>query len=1004
MFSKIAGILKLSPTDKDSIAETTDRFRSVAEFVEDVVEATKDTNFLEALTQCMPWWIQAVGESVAEAAPPIKFVATLLGKLGEIKDPNELAFLAFTVAYQRSLEKAVTTVGPPSSITKFTESENGKDESETDEDWNFDTYSLSDPLNHPFLEQSKKILTARFRAAGYTEDQVRSIQNEIAMRFPGCLRAIVSHPSTRQKYAAFADSLQQGTKENRVHLAWNDHFEYQRYQFEDKRVFVEEPFSLSEIYVDTECGSITCEELWETPSQENTALFSNSSVATNERSNDPFDENFGGRHDLLETVINLIGDRTFTDAIVVQGAAGAGKSAFTLRLALELLRKGLRPIRIRFRDIPLQQLGIDDALPEAVRFWDPDQREGDLPAARADELFLDMALFDQTVPFGDTQICPYVIILDGWDEVSVAAERGFAMRVREILSDIRGRFLERGNRPRVRVVLTGRPSSAVPDSGFLKKSTRLLTIRPLKPDSLERFVTSLAPRLCDSDKPEAVAPTRFEAVLSRYRKEFEGRKKNGNNKNAGTLEVLGLPLLTHLAVRLMVRWPHSDLIPLVENPTTLYRQLTNLTCERGGRVGRDAFDPRFPGIKLRKLLHETAAAMTVFGQDSIPYEELDERLTELNRDLYDRVEEITREHPVSSLMINFFFKGGRKELGAEFLHKSFREFLFAEAIVETLKDYGRTAPKDIEEKSTSQYRTDFQPNDPRYALSRRLGRLLGPQWITQEVSRFIEGLIQWELERSREIQSEDNLGTTTTSLNLDGWQSVANGLADLWNWWGEGVHLRIQPEYRGRQVSGWSSPYAQELVHWAMPQITPRGETPVAPRITTIDGHLGDGIFRLSCLVHHFLGISPNDDTQLQAVNESSQDTPTHRRYQSISMRNGKPVLRFAPSGLNKSYFQYYAARINAVGWHPETVFPSGIFMESIDLSGCFLPVMGFEHARLRGSNLRGTNLTGAYFQFADLRECDFTASHGTGTNFLNCQFDGAIASPITDKKRKRSE
>ena len=121
---------------------------------------------------------------------------------------------------------------------------------------------------------------------------------------------------------------------------------------------------------------------------------------------------------------------------------------------------------------------------------------------------------------------------------------------------------------------------------------------------------------------------RFSSILSQYAKEFEMSisPKHPIGQLHGTMEVLGLPLLTHLAVRLMVRWPDSDLSPLVENPTTLYRQLTNLTCEKGGRYGREVYDPGVPGEDLRELLHETAAAMTIFGRDSIPYDELDIRL------------------------------------------------------------------------------------------------------------------------------------------------------------------------------------------------------------------------------------------------------------------------------------------------------------------------------------------------------------------------------------------
>jgi hypothetical protein len=42
---------------------------------------------------------------------------------------------------------------------------------------------------------------------------------------------------------------------------------------------------------------------------------------------DPFDEQNGGRADLLQTVTDYIGKPDFRDAIVVQGPAGSGKSS-----------------------------------------------------------------------------------------------------------------------------------------------------------------------------------------------------------------------------------------------------------------------------------------------------------------------------------------------------------------------------------------------------------------------------------------------------------------------------------------------------------------------------------------------------------------------------------------------------------------------------------------------------------------------------------------------------
>ncbi len=153
--------------------------------------------------------------------------------------------------------------------------------------------------------------------------------------------------------------------------------------------------------------------------------------------------------------------------------------------------------------------------------------------------------------------------------------------------------------------------------------------------------------------------------------------------------------------------------------------------------------------------------MTGFGRDNIPFEELDLRLSQLDDDLVERVQKATKEHPVTSLMINFFFKGGRKELGAEFLHKSFREFLFAEAIVESLKNYGPPAGDSLSVWDSTMYWRELDPVDSRYDFRRRLAKMLAPQWISREVASFLEGLIEWELSRAYGKASEELIGTST---------------------------------------------------------------------------------------------------------------------------------------------------------------------------------------------------------------------------------------------------
>ena len=59
-------------------------------------------------------------------------------------------------------------------------------------------------------------------------------------------------------------------------------------------------------------------------------------------------------------------------------------------------------------------------------------------------------------------ICPYVLILDGWDEISVAVSEGYRVKVERLLLEIRRTVLG-ANFPKVRVILTGRPLDVVED-------------------------------------------------------------------------------------------------------------------------------------------------------------------------------------------------------------------------------------------------------------------------------------------------------------------------------------------------------------------------------------------------------------------------------------------------------------------------------------------------------------------------------------------------------------
>ena len=181
---------------------------------------------------------------------------------------------------------------------------------------------------------------------------------------------------------------------------------------------------------------------------------------------DPFSENHGGRHNLLDTVMGFITDRSFKEPIVIQGVAGAGKSSFTLRLCAMLER--FSPVAHSSQTVAALS-SLIDALNEAVELADED-RVVDLPVARPKDLLLGGEIF-RTPYGGDHSLCRYVLILDGWDELDLSDSRPFREKVGEMLREVRRVFLDPQRTPRVRVIVSGRPSPDVAESKFLNGDT-----------------------------------------------------------------------------------------------------------------------------------------------------------------------------------------------------------------------------------------------------------------------------------------------------------------------------------------------------------------------------------------------------------------------------------------------------------------------------------------------------------------------------------------------------
>jgi hypothetical protein len=995
---------KLSLAQKRDAGEVVSKFKTVTEFLSDAFEAGKDNGVLIGVAKALPW--ADIGVATAESLPVLKFFYTLVEKLTEVKDPDELGYLACTVAYQRSVEQAIEklkwTIKPKEPSGPLREALDRKLSDLAD----FSTFSFETALLHRFVMEADDALIAFAEALHVEADEVRKLVGAVHDVFVTNLKEILA---TEKKLANFKERIELGTQETRTARALGLHAEYQAWQFENRPLFGREAFSLRDIYVEGECGLLRWEQIRRSRSHEE---------GPKPKALDPFVEKNGGRETLIETVLRLMADKDFDDAIVIQGVAGSGKSTFTLRLCSELVRRGLRPIRVRLNDLPLDESpAILPALARALRYYDSDRSPhgtGDFPLL-GDDPFRDGAVFNDQVTFTHGEwtapISRYVLILDAWDELTVGVSGNLHDRVELVLRRVRSEFLTRP--PHIRVILTGRPSAAVEESGFLRPETRVLTIRPLGPPTLRALVEKLGPLLAGQGQDGARTAAafdieKFKEVFRVYQEYHDEIVKSGSvPSDSGPLGVLGLPLLTQLVLRLALA-EDVNVATLIDDTTTLYRRLTDLTCAEAGQP-KSGEEPsgemaRFKGWELRRLLRHTASAITITGKESISRLEWESRLEDLEpraelleewvhgdeRAAGDSSSGKDRLGPLAKLVVSYYFHTAHDQAGCEFAHKSFREYLFAEAIVEELKEHSQQ--EGIHEKlgRRSPFWRDFDKGDRRHSLSRRLGLLLAPVWLSPEVEKHVANLIAWEAGCAPAAAAEKDgpfKAMPTDPIEPGLWAVIRDDLADLWEWWGEGVHLRPQIELKAREIKDRDRPiYAVDLVNWSLPRDFNRsGKFPPAPpRTVTVDAHLGAGLLLLNILTHDVAARSALPETSeaaLLAKGEALEERiPPPRPYQSAWKTSADTLIRFRPSS-GDQYLRNYMARINAAGWCPRGEFPSGVDLRGADLSGADLNGAVLRGADLSRADLSGADLSRAYLGEADLRRADLRRAHLSGAD-----------------------
>lgn len=957
------------------MSRTIATIKSVKEYLADGITAFKGTKAATAMVEALPWWSEELAQVTGQAVPGIGVILKYYEKHTFGAEAYEVGLKACTMAMQRAMAEAVDQLGPPQASADLAGADTVASklcQAEVTTPENLEGFNWLDWRTHPFTKRALDDFEETARALGYRDREQDTLRASVMMRFPHHLNTLLTNRDLAARFKPFADYLNNVDEGTRVRLALQHHAQLMARIYHDQPLFGQEAFSLSQVYVKTECGSLT----WDEINSSRQLIWGGHGFQ--EKQIDPFDEEHGGRSDAVETIMNLITDPKYDEPIVIQGTAGSGKSSLTLHLCDHLLSLNLVPILIRLRDLHLGTgIATTDALKNAIRLKIKDFGPDQPTPPRVDDLFDRKTIWDDPRKFEQITLCRYVLILDGWDELSITSESSFKNRAEHLLTEVRRIFIDQPLP--IRLIVTGRPSRAIAETGFLKEKTCVLTLRPLQPRQIDTMVSNLikAQKLKRFKSSKAftwkIDMNKVKPLAETYR---ETRKNKQSNRK---LEIINSPLLAFLALRLVHETQYNPYI-LAKNPTLLYRELVNLTCAKGGQPHHHDYDPssgnRFSGRELRRLLQYTAVAMFICDQDNLSYQELDYRLDLLdprwseNSSLYDRVDRTKHVCPLMDLMISYFFKGGNQQLGCEFSHKSFREYLYAEALVSRLQTFGCNAGPWGKAAEGCAFWDETKENHPLGEFAEDLVRLTASHRVTPEIHRHIFALLESTI--------REDLGNPDSLVD---WVRIRDGLAEIWAWWMAAIPQRNVPRYiRKKRRTNYDPSLFAEMSE----EFLPVDSQDIRPRaIGSLDAHCGEVFWQLNSVIHFEIARCENwlkqKDHWHKCRKSSSND------YQAVVPKPDKGYwVLFAPGGTHvegdpMEHKESFIAisRINASEESRHHPFPTNARLQGNFLAHSYLrginagigkmSVANFSNSNLAGATLCGANLYSARLDRARL-------------------------------------
>jgi hypothetical protein len=284
-------LIKLSQDDERRVGKLAG-YMTIAAKIGGKYEKSKIKEMVEAAVP----WCHVLGEVVL----PLKILGFVLDRISRGTDPVILGGLACTMAYENAVKKALDESAGPE--RGFSEAKAELALLEPREDAGMSTFSLDKALAHEFVRLADMRFAAGAQIAGYTSAQIERLTARIHDLFRPSLESVLADAETGKKLAPFREYLELGSPQRQeAFRALLQHLNYQRWLFEEAPVLGKSPFALQHVYVDTECGKLTWGEI-----VSRKKLRAEPGRSPEELVADPCSESFGGRHPLLETVMDLI--------------------------------------------------------------------------------------------------------------------------------------------------------------------------------------------------------------------------------------------------------------------------------------------------------------------------------------------------------------------------------------------------------------------------------------------------------------------------------------------------------------------------------------------------------------------------------------------------------------------------------------------------------------------------------------------------------------------------